>query len=227
MTLVVGVCAGPSDRFEQIARPALDALHATVVFRIGAVSIARAYNAMIDEGRTLDDFEGMVFIHDDVELLDAAFEEKIRDGFAEADLVGVIGGVGLGPTMSWSDAEHLYGWATDDRRERNYGPAPEGGVHAIDGILLALSPRACRELRFDESIGGFHGYDADICKQARAADMHIALRHVRLHHHNGERSTDMRAWGAANERWRLKWRSLTPAQRLRSHWRLARYRLGV
>ena len=34
---------------------------------------------------------------------------------------------------------------------------------------MVLSPWAVRELRFDESLGKLHGYDFDICMQARAA----------------------------------------------------------
>ena len=47
--------------------------------------------------------------------------------------------------------------------------AKTGEVDAIDGFVMAVSPWAVRNLRFDESLGKIHGYDFDFCAQARAA----------------------------------------------------------
>ena len=49
------------------------------------------------------------------------------------------------------------------------GSGSSGEVDMVDGYLLILSRWAINELRFDErDVGpGFHGYDADICFQAR------------------------------------------------------------
>ena len=35
--------------------------------------------------------------------------------------------------------------------------------------MIVLSPWAVRNLSFDERVAGRHGYDVDICLQARAA----------------------------------------------------------
>ena len=47
--------------------------------------------------------------------------------------------------------------------------APIGEVDSVYGLLLALSPWAVRNLRFDESLGPRYGHDFDLCAQARAA----------------------------------------------------------
>ena len=47
--------------------------------------------------------------------------------------------------------------------------AQTGEVETLDGFVLALSPWAVRSIRFDESLGRFHGYDLDYCLQVREA----------------------------------------------------------
>lgn len=227
--LVVGVCAGPTDRFETTAQPPLGALNVPVLVRRGQTSIFAAYNSIIDEALTHPGFEGLILIHDDVELRDPSILEKVRNSLTTADVVGVIGGSGLTRSMDWYRAEHRYGWATDDRRRRDHGPPPPKGVDAVDGIFLALSPAACRRLRFDESTyHGFHGYDADICAQARSHGMRIDLVEVDLHHHNGGRKTDPYLYELANTTWRLKWQDLRIVERLvlRGRIRLLRWASG-
>ena len=53
-------------------------------------------------------------------------------------------------------------------REISTHTAP-GEVDSIDGFVMVLSLWAVRNLRFDESLGKLHGYDFDICMQAKAA----------------------------------------------------------
>ena len=45
---------------------------------------------------------------------------------------------------------------------------------------MVLSPWAVRELRFDESLGKLHGYDFDICMQARAAGKKVVTADFRV-----------------------------------------------
>lgn len=204
---VVGICAGPSNNLEEIALPPLEKLGATTIVRRGYSSIFRAYNSIIEEALRIDDFAGLILMHDDVEIRDAKMIEKVRQGLAGADVLGVIGGTGLQASMDWASATAKYGWAIDDRQSYDYGPPPPDGVDAVDGIFLALSRRACTRLRFDETrFSGFHGYDADICAQAKASGMRIDIVDVLLHHHKDAQFTDMSAWNLANAVWMLKWR---------------------
>ena len=49
-----------------------------------------------------------------------------------------------------------------------------GEVESLDGFVMAFTPWAMRNLRFDESLGKLHGYDLDICLQAREAGKKVA-----------------------------------------------------
>ena len=42
-----------------------------------------------------------------------------------------------------------------------------GEVDTLDGFLMVLPPWPCAIVRFDESLGRFHGYDFDFCLQVR------------------------------------------------------------
>ena len=58
-----------------------------------------------------------------------------------------------------------FSWTWDDAPPY----ARTGEVETLDGFVLALSPWAVRSIRFDESLGRFHGYDLDFCLQVREA----------------------------------------------------------
>ena len=76
---------------------------------------------------------------------------------------------------------------------------------------MVLSPWAVRELRFDESLGKLHGYDFDICMQARAAGKKVATAPFRaIHHHSLELISDPEAWIQTYIRLAEKWRDQLP-----------------
>ena len=60
--------------------------------------------------------------------------------------------------------------------------------------MIVLSPWAVRNLSFDERISGRHGYDVDICLQARAAGKRVVTADLRvIHHHSLELLEDPEA----------------------------------
>ena len=223
-----GVVVGPSDRFERLCRPALEQ-HAKgpVLVRRGQSSLFTAYNSLIDEARALPDCQGLVLLHDDVEL-QGDLEGPLAACFADA-AVGVVGVVGSrGAPFAWWDGEP-YGRAADPRGVDDHG----GGTHevdTVDGLLLALSPAALGSLRFDEErYHGFHGYDADLCAQARARGLKVLVTELPVFHHSRHfrgrqasfsiaRYTYLLKWshpGAARRGW---WRLLLAAHRARPSW---------
>ena len=69
-----------------------------------------------------------------------------------------------------------------------------------------MSPWAVRNLRFDESLGLLHGYDLDICLQARAAGKKVVTTDFRaIHHHSLDLIGDQDAWVAAHMQIAEKW----------------------
>ena len=65
--------------------------------------------------------------------------------------------------------------------------AQTGEVETLDGFVLAFSPWAVRNVRFDESLGRFHGYDLDYCLQVREAGRKVVTADFRAIHHRAAR----------------------------------------
>ena len=86
-----------------------------------------------------------------------------------------------------------------------------GEVDTLDGFLIVLSPWAVENLRFDEDLGQFHGYDFDFCLQVRAAGRKAVTADFRaIHHHALEPFDDPEPWIAAHVRLAEKWEDRIP-----------------
>ena len=120
--------------------------------------------------------------------------------------------------MTWASFEHRYSehgggqieGPTWDRDEIPvYGRT--GEVDTIDGFMMALSPWAVRELRFDEGLGQFHGYDFDICLQARAAGKKVVAEDIKVIHHKSlDLIEDLGGWMDAHVKVAEKWEGRMP-----------------
>ena len=127
-----------------------------------------------------------MLVHQDAEIVDPEFIPKIREALAadpDVAIVGCAGAVGVRSIAWWEGVGHLgllHPPLRGARRRRDPGPdldpaEPPAYAHARRGRLgrrlrHGFSPWAIQNLRFDESLGGaLHGYDFDICLQARAA----------------------------------------------------------
>lgn len=189
-------------------------------------SIFRSYNMLLDLASELDDLEALVLVHQDAEIVDPDFCAKVRHGLSDPDvaLVGCAGAIGVRSIAWWEGAvtwasfthryEELGGGeipALTWKREETPSYAKLGEVDSVDGFAMALSPWAVRELRFDESLGRFHGYDFDYCMQARAAGKKIVLEDLKLvHHHSLELISELESWIEAHIRLSEKWDGRVP-----------------
>jgi hypothetical protein len=210
LMIVFGICAGPSSKFELICQPALERLapEAEVVVLRSQKAIASAYNTILDAASRRSDLEGVVLLHDDVELLDPHWRAKLSKAFESgADIVGVIGGRGKGG-MSWWTREHQSGRVVEPGRIHDMGTTLSD-VDVVDGVFIAMSPWAVRHLRFEVGrYPGFHGYDADICIQARSIGRRVALAPIEiLHHTRGAFGTkkSYEDWIRAQLQWQVRW----------------------
>ncbi len=181
-------------------------------------SIARSFNLMLDTAGALDELEALVLLHEDAEILDSDFCAKLRRVFDSPDVavVGCVGATGVEDIawwdgrVTWNSAPYHFGELGGgtsvlgpDRNESTSGP---GEVDSVYGVMLALSPWAVRNLRFDESIGMLHGYDFDICRQARAAGRKVMTADVQVaHHHSLDLVTQIEIWVAAHIRAADSW----------------------
>ncbi len=97
--------------------------------------------------------------------------------------------------------------------ERSAPPAyaRTGEVDTLDGFIMVLAPWSVRNLRFDESLGRFHGYDLDFCLQVRAAGRKVLTADLKVvHHHSLELLADPENWIEANIRLTDKWEERFP-----------------
>ncbi|MGH2993290.1 MAG: glycosyltransferase [Solirubrobacterales bacterium] len=197
-----------------------------VVAHQSAGSLFRNYNLLLDRGGARDDLEALVLVHQDAEIVDPEFCEKIRRALSDPEvaIVGCAGAVGVRGIAWWEGAVT---WASFTHRYRELGggefPAGSwntetppsftrtGEVDSIDGFVMAISPWAVRNLRFDESLGKHHGYDFDFCMQARAVGKKVVTEDFRVvHHHSLELISNPEAWIEAHIRIAEKWDGRLP-----------------
>lgn len=195
-------------------------------------SIARSYNLMLDTAAALDELEAIVLLHEDAEIVDSNFCTKLRRALADPEVavVGCVGATGVRDiawwdgSLTWNSSPYHYGelgggqllWSGSG----NEGVRAPGEVGSIYGVMLALSPWVVRSLRFDESIGMLHGYDFDICRQARAAGHKVITADLKLaHHHSLDLVKDIEIWVAAHMRAAERWDTVAPPEPTEAAWR--------
>jgi len=172
-----GVCVGSWEEFGAFVAPRVNG---PVMAVSGHDSICAAYNKILDYYRSWD-LEALVLLHDDLEITDPAFETKLRRAMvASVAIVGVCGGP-ADESLAWWDAPGCIGHQQTDSGLIDFGPR-WGDVAIVDGSIMALSPWAVANLRFDENYAGFHGYP-HICRDARAVDRRVVVADIDTHHH--------------------------------------------
>jgi hypothetical protein len=186
-----------------------------------AGSIFRSYNLLLDTAARRDDLEALVLVHQDAEIVDEDFCQKVREALSERDvgLVGCVGAIGVRSiawwegSVTWGSFIHRYGehgggdlpafsWDADELPPY----ARTGEVDTIDGFVMALSPWVVQNLRFDESLGQLHGYDFDFCLQVREAGKKVVTADFRaIHNHTLELVSNQDTWVEAHMRVTEKW----------------------
>ncbi len=191
--------------FERAAEP-----ESVIFAHAAAGSVARSYNLLFEAAAQLPELEALVLVHEDAEIVDPVFCAKLRSALSDPE-VGVVGCVGSRSvrdiawwdgTGTWNSATYHYGelgagelrWQPDDS-------GPPGEVDSVYGVMMAFSPWVVRNLRFEESIGTRHGYDFDICSQARRAGRKVMAADLGIaHHHSLDMVKEPEVWVAAHMR---------------------------
>lgn len=200
-TVVVGCCVGDEAILDRYLRRSMG--DARLITRHHQSSIFAAYNSILDEVR---DGVAVVLAHDDVEVRDRGLASKLEELFRDPD-IAVVGCVGATEVQSiaWWEGKKR-GRVTETRGLMDFG----GGTHdveAVDGSLIALSPWAVKNLRFDTTtFSGFHAYDVDICFQALALGKRVVVSEFDVIHHTKATLGDEIAFRTADLAWQRKWR---------------------
>jgi hypothetical protein len=184
-------------------------------------SIFHSYNALLDEFSGRDDLEALVLVHQDAEIVEPDFCAIVRRELADPSvgLVGCVGAIGV-RSIAWWEAsvtcasfinrydEHgggdlpSFSWAWNDAPAY----ARVGEVETLDGFVLVLSPWVVQNVRFDEGLGKFHGYDLDFCLQVRDAGRKVMTADFRaIHYRQLEMVPDPEDWIDAHVKLADKW----------------------
>ena len=171
--------------------------------------LGEVYNQAIERAR--DNPAHLVFVHDDVQLLDFEWPDMIVEGLQYWQVLGVAGNrrrVPGQPAWAFVDAQltpdsavHLSGVVGHGRegvvcRISRYGRSGQRCL-LLDGLLLAARSQVLNEhgLRFDPQFA-FHFYDLDFCRQAEARGVSMGTWPLQVVHGSGG-DYENEAWLAA------------------------------
>ena len=226
--MIVYACAvSDGNVFARCAEPGIRRVtdgiaDAEMLAQPSAGTIFRNYNLLCQRVAGREDLEALVLLHQDVEIVDPDFSAHVRRALTDPDvaIAGCAGAVGVRSLAWW---EGSVTWASVTQRYLEPGGEGEvegvswrsdrppsytgtGEVDAVDGCAIVLSPWAVRNLRFDEGLGHHHGYDVDICLQARAAGKKVVTEKLRVvHHHSLVLLSDPEEWMRAHIALAEKW----------------------
>lgn len=141
----------------------------------------------------------LVFVHDDVWIEDYFLADRLTEGLARFDVIGVAGNTHRAPGQpAWAFIDSKFTW--DDRNHLSgavaHGPNPFGPVsyfgvtpapcELLDGVFLACKRDTllASGLRFDPAFD-FHFYDMDFCRGARASGLSLGTWPICLTHRSG------------------------------------------
>ena len=205
---VFACCVGSDEKFHTQFLPGVqrcmepDSLVLQVRSKTG---ICEAYNRVIDTVIGSINLEGIVFAHDDAEILADDFLTRVRNEIKNgAGLIGVAGATGV-RNLSWWDAPTLHGVVRENHRHLDLGPETKS-AHTVDGLTMVVPANTAREIRFDaEAFSRFHGYDIDYSFAVRHAGKSISILRTSIWHHTFGGYGDRSAFDAADAALRKKW----------------------
>lgn len=187
------------------------------LFAGNTLGLSAVYNTAIEE--SAGEQEILLFAHDDLHLCDFHWADRLREGLATFDIVGLAGNrrrvpgqPGWGMTDEKLSAEergnlsgivaHGSGFPADSVNV--FGP-PGQRVALLDGLFLAVRSRTLqsKSLRFDERFD-FHFYDLDFCREAERSGVTMGTWPIAVvHESKGGYVSD--SWRQGYERYLEKW----------------------
>ena len=167
----------------------------------------------------------LVFVHDDVWIDEANFNDTLVAGLTHFDVIGVAGNKRRLPNqpawlftdtaMNWDEPEYLSGTVSHGQHAfgegKYYGELP-AECELLDGVFLAAKKSVLdsAQVRFDPQFD-FHLYDIDFCRSARAAGLRLGTWAVKLTHQS-EGAFGSPHWAQKCQLYFNKWESNSPQQ---------------
>ena len=170
----------------------------SIIYPDNSLGLPLIYNNEIE--KSIDDPAILVFVHDDVMLLDYHWADRIREGLEKYDVIGVAGSKrripyqpgwahkGIdGNNLVWEDDIHLSGIVAHDdtwppKIISVYGPINQKVVQ-LDGVLLAAKSDTLlrNNIRFDPTFT-FHFYDLDFSRTCDTNGLSLGVISLALSH---------------------------------------------
>jgi hypothetical protein len=217
------------DAYRKYAEPGIRLAaepNSEIIANAPAGSLFRSYNLILDGVAGREDLEALVLVHQDAELVDPEFCAKLRAALSDPQVgvVGCVGAIGV-RSIAWWEGSVTWGSFVHRYQELGGGDlaafswngnelppyARTGEVDTVDGFVLGLSPWVVNNIRFDEALGGLHGYDFDLCLQVREAGRKVVTTDFKaIHHHSLDLVGDPEGWVAAHMRVAEKWDGRMP-----------------
>jgi hypothetical protein len=202
------------------ARPGIQAAAepGATVYAFEAVGdVCRSSNLVLDAAAARDDLEALVLVEEHVQLDEPDLCAKVREALRDPEVAvaGWMGASGL-RTIAWWEGRISCGPVLVQYDQHGGGvlpawswtevEAPPAAVDMVEGSVMALSPWAVRNLRFDETLHLGFGYDLDYCLRARAAGRRAVTMSVKaIHHRPLDLIRGRELWVEAHIRMADKW----------------------
>ena len=141
----------------------------------------------------LNDYEGIIFVHDDVFIDDLKCFTKIREqfkrGYSVVGLAGAAAATIKSPAL-WHLMSEQKDWsgavahpAKDDMvHVTSFGPIPKRCL-IMDGLFLAINCKEFKKtlVKFDDQFN-FHHYDLDFCLQCNSKKHKLTTANINVLH---------------------------------------------
>jgi len=178
------ICSANPDRFRRVCEMYAEIFAGEDCEVVGvhdAQGLAEGYNRAMAAAKG----DLFIFSHDDIEILNPDFKDRLLGHMRHADLVGVAGATRViggawalaappyvfGQIAHWDPAEKRYLagiWGVPMRRVDR--------IKAMDGVFMCASRALAEKIRFDENaFTGFHAYDLDFTFRAHLAGFKLAV----------------------------------------------------
>jgi len=167
-----------------------------------------------------DGQEIVVFMHDDVWIDDYYLFERVLEGLATYDVIGIVGNRRRVPGQAswcfindkqvWDQRANFSGFIAHGARPSGkvtrYGDHVSAECELLDGVFLAARRATLveRGVRFDPQFD-FNFYDMDFCRTARKAGLRLGTWPICITHQSGG-DFNAKAWGEKYRTYLKKWR---------------------
>jgi len=197
----------------------LDRLARTVPLRYRRNDLNVGLIRALNQGAELATGELLCFLHNDAELRDSRWLERLQGAVGSSAGIGLAGLYGVRRLRR--DGRYVGRTIVHSLEGAPTLRTPQAEVAAVDGVCLFLARDVLERVGgFDEGYGFFHGYDRDLSFAVRELGLRCAVVNAPFVHRGGGTRTgedapvaapeDLAQRQAALARFALKWRHRLP-----------------